>query len=333
MLFDSLQYCAYLQLDPARTIPDTPIPPPSDFTVISVTLGAQRDYLTSVKSWLAGDLAAVIIVTIDETLPQLEALIKPITDPRIHVYSVDSIPGINWRPAACEGIRRTQTPYVVLVDDDVIWGSGTLEHIAHAFANPDVGGVNTMQEVLPSGTQFTTWESFGALNLVRRNILHSFLAYFRDGDVLNLSGRTAGYRTKVLQREEFYFALMNDYWRDRHRIVTGDDNFLTSWVVRQGWNTRFLNQREAVVATSMNDDASYLKQLMRWSRDTARSYLRDFGFAIRTRSMSFLIYCLFKTVANYVSDLAVVVEIGVLSIITASPRGTVKADTLSHQQL
>lgn len=328
-----MQYCAYFRLDPAQNGTIGPIPPPSDFTVISVTLGAQRDFVTNVQSWLAGNLANVIIVTIDETFPQLQALMDTVADPRIHVYSVESVPGINWRPAACEGIRRTTTPYLVFVDDDVIWGSRTLEHIAYAFANPDVGGVNTMQEVHPNDLQFTIWESFGALNLVRRNILHSFLAYFRDGDVLNLSGRTAGYRTKVLQREEFYFALLNEYWRRRNLITTGDDNFLTSWVVQQGWKTRFLNQKEAVVTTSMNDDASYLKQLMRWSRDTARSYLRDFGFAIKTRRMSFLIYCVLKIIANYSSDLAVFAEIGILLVITASRRKYKKPNIVGHRQV
>lgn len=329
-----MQYYAYFRLDPARTGPNSGIPPPSDFTVISVTLGAERDYATNVQSWLSGNLAAVVIVTIDEAFPQLQALVHSAADSRIHLYSVvESVPGINWRPCACEGIRRTKTPYLVFVDDDVTWGPQTLEQIASAFANPNVVGVNTMQEVHPNGLQFTTWETFGALNLVRRNILHSFLAYFRDGDVLNLSGRTAGYRTNVLQREEFYFALMNEYWRGRHLITTGDDNFLTSWVVRQGWKTRFMNQKEAVIATSVNDDSSYLKQLMRWSRDTARNYLRDFVFAVTTRSIPLLVYCAFKIVANYASDLAIVAEIGTLLVITTSPRKYTMTDTVGHRQL
>ena len=258
---------------------------------------------------------------------------ESVADPRIHVCSIDSVPGVNWRPGAIEGIRRTKTPYLIFVDDDVAWGAQTLEYMAYAFANPDVGGVNTMQEVHPNSLRFTTWETFGALNLVRRNILHSFLAYFRDGDVLNISGRTAAYRTKILQREDFYFALMNEYWRGRYRIITGDDNFLTSWIVRQGWKTRFMNQKEAVITTSMNDDASYLKQLMRWSRDTARSYLRDFRFAIKTRRMSLLIYCVFKTAANYTSDLAVVVEILILLIITFYGKTSTKTDIVDSWEL
>ena len=328
-----MQYYAYFQLDPERIDPNGQTPGPSDFTVISVTLGAQRDYVTNVQSWLTEDLAAVVVVTIDETFPRLKALMDSVADPRIHVYSVKSVPGISWRPGACEGIRRTKSPYLVFVDDDVMWGSRTLKYIASAFGDPDVGGVNTMQEVHPNGIEFTTWETFGALNLVRRNILHSFLAYFRDGHVLNLSGRTAGYRKEVLQREDFYFALMNEYWRGRSRITTGDDNFLTSWVVRRGWKTRFLNKREAMIATSVNDDASYLGQLMRWSRDTARNYLRDLNFAISTRRRSYLIYCVLKILANYTSDLAVVTEIAILLIITVSQWEYTYTDTGGYREL
>ena len=327
-----MQYYAYLRLDLDKNGASGHVPPPSDFTIICTTLGTQSDLVTNVQSWLAANPAAVLIITIDETFPQLQALMESVVDPRLHLLSINSIPGINWRPGACEGIRRTKTPYLVFVDDDVTWGSRTLEYIAHAFANPDVGGVNTMQEVHPISLQFTTWESFGALNLVRRNILHSFLAYFRDGHVLNLSGRTAGYRTKVLQQEDFYFALMNEYWRGRDLINTGDDNLLTSWVLRKGWKTCFLNQREATIATSMNDDMSYLKQLMRWSRDTARNYIRDLGFAISTCRMSYLIYCVIKIVANYTSDLAVVAELIILLVITASRTSYTKTDIVNYGQ-
>lgn len=330
LLFDFIQYWAYLLLDPAQNGRSGPIPPSSDFTVISVTLGIQHDHATNVRSWLTCDLAAVVIITNDEAFPELQALMDSIADPRVHVYSV---PGSSWRLGACEGIRHSKTPYLVFVDDDVVWGSQTLEHMAYAFSNREVGGVNTMQEVHPNGLHFTTWETFGALNLVRRNILHSFQAYFRDGELLNLSGRTAGYRTKIIQREEFYFALMNEFWRGRYVINTGDDNFITSWVVRRGWKTRFLNQKEAMISTSVNDDASYLKQLMRWSRDTARNYLRDFGFAITSRRMSYLVYCIFKIMANYASDFAVIAEIGILLFITASWSSCTEADMVSYQRL
>lgn len=315
LLFDSVQYYAYLRFDSTQSSPSGPVPPPSDFTIISVTMGTQHNYARNAQSWLACNPMALVIVTNDRYLSQVQALAKSLANRKVHVYSV---PESGWRPVGREGIRHTKSPYLVFVDDDVIWGAETLGQIAHAFADSDVGGVNTIQEVYPSGLQFTLWETFGALNLVRRNILHSFLAYFRDGEVLNLSGRTAGYQTKILQQEELYSAITDEYWRGQHRINTGDDNFFTSWVVRRGWKTRFVNQKEAAIATYVNNDASYLQQLMRWSRDTARNYLLDLDFATRTHRWSLLTHYVYKTVANYASDIAVVGELGLLLMITAS---------------
>lgn len=223
----------------------------------------------------------------------------------------------SYRNSASECIRKTKTPFHVLVDDDVRWSPKTLQRIAIAMSDPAVGGVNTIQRVCPSGSRFTVWEMFGALNLVRRNILHSFVAYFADGHILNLSGRTAAYRTSIVQCEEFYTAFLNDYWRGRYHIRTGDDNFATSWVVQRGWKTRLVNDSDALIITTVNADKTYLKQLMRWSRDTARSYLRDAIFAIGHGNGSFRVYCVLKIVANYASDLALAIEVAMLLSLTA----------------
>lgn len=46
-----------------------------------------------------------------------------------------------------------------------------LQHLATGFGDASVGGITTAQQLVPQGAQFTSWESFGALDLVRRNIL------------------------------------------------------------------------------------------------------------------------------------------------------------------
>ena len=85
----------------------------------------------------------------------------------------------------------------------------------------------TMQKVRPvNGVRFTVWESVGALNLVRRNIIHSSLAYWNNGQVLNLSGRLYIYKTKISENDEFYHVLKNDLWLDKYPIRTGDDSFM-----------------------------------------------------------------------------------------------------------
>lgn len=253
-------------------------------------------------------------MTVAEKLEKVRTMLGSLGDPRIRVYSVQRA---NAREQASEGIRRTTTPFLVVVDDDVRFSPQTLQQLAAALSDPVVGGVTTIQQVCPSSGRFlTTWESFGALNLVRRNILHAFVAYFANGHVLNLSGRTTAYRTKIFQRQEFYSAFQNDHWRGLHHLRTGDDNFLTSWVVQRGWQTRFVNDRNALITTTVEADSTYLKQLLRWSRDTGRGYLRDSRFAVRSGDASFRFYCFMKILANYASDLAVTLDAAILLVVT-----------------
>ncbi|KAL8963645.1 MAG: hypothetical protein Q9193_000114 [Seirophora villosa] len=329
-MLDLVQYYGYLRLhcsqDPRRTKGSRP----DQITIVSWTLGDQSDYMLNVRSWLACGSGAVIIVTVAEKHDKVRAMMETLGDPRIRVYAVERA---DARKQASEGIRRTTTPFLAVIDDDVRVSPELLQQLAVALSDPVVGGVTTMQKVSPGTGRFlTTWESFGALNLVRRNILHSFVAYFANGHVLNLSGRTTAYRSKILQHEEFYSAFQNDYWRGRHRLRTGDDNFLTSWVVQRGWQTRFVNDQNALITTTVEGDSAYLKQLLRWSRDTARAYLRDTSFAIRRGDASFRLYCFLKVLANYASDLAVAVDVSLLLIVTIF-RGYGAVDSAQPPQL
>ena len=53
----------------------------------------------------------------------------------------------------------------------------------------------------------------------------------------------------------------------------------------------------------------YLKQLLKWLRDTARCYIRDAAFALRNREKRYLLRYLLNGVFNYMADCAVLVEI------------------------
>ncbi|KAI4195846.1 MAG: hypothetical protein LQ346_003337 [Caloplaca aetnensis] len=311
-----VEYYGFLQLGHDQDTQRKQECRPDQCTIISLTLGDQPDHVANVKSWLACGPGAVLVVTIAEKLEKVRVMLDSLGDPRIRVYSVRQA---SAREQVSEGIRRTTTPFLVVVDDDVRWSMQTLQQLAVALSDRVVGGVTTVQQVCPSSGRFlTTWESFGALNLVRRNVLHAFVAYFANGHVLNLSGRTSAYRTRIFQCPEFHSAFRNDYWRGRHHLRTGDDNFLTSWVVQRGWQTRFVNDPNALITTTVGADSTYLKQLLRWSRDTARGYLRDTRFALSSCNASFLFYCFMKTLANYASDLAVILDVGLLLVVTMS---------------
>ena len=309
-----MQYYGYFQYHRmSKRFPKLGISDSMDFTIVCCTLGTESSYLTNVRSWLACKPHKLIIATIHERLPDLQNLANALADQQVHIISV---PRPDWRQQACEAVRHVTTPYVVFVDDRVRWRPEMLQHLASGFGDPAVGGITTAERLVPQGARFTIWESFGALNLVRRNILHSYLAYFGNGNVLNLAGRTSGFRTHIIQQDRFYHAFQKDLWRGKYILRTGNDNFLTSWILRQGWKTQFLIHEKATVLAKVNADRSYLRQLMRWSRDTAKYYLRDLGFAIKTNDRMLLRKCIAKIGANYTSDFALVAEVGCLLIIT-----------------
>lgn len=305
LILDLLQYIGFLKLR-VSTSSNQPLTPESDVTVISATLGDEKNYINTVRSWLRCDPTAINIVTVEKAVNRMEALVKKLDDNRVDLYSVKS-PDI--RRQLVVGMQNTFTKLVVLVDDDSKWSPQTLSCLTYAFAEPSVGGANTTQYVLPRSKDFTMWESFGALNLVRRNILHSALAYFNNGQVLNLSGRTVAYRTSIIKNDEFFHAFLNDYWRGRYLIRTGDDSFITSWIIRRGWNTAFLNQPNSAIFTTVNDDLTYTNQVLRWSRDTARHYLRDLGFAFEANECRFYTRSFLNWTSNYATDFAVLGEL------------------------
>ena len=236
-----------------------------DVSLVSSTLGEEPLYEQSLRSWIASGVTDIIIVTIDDSFDHVQKILATMQDCRFRLFTV---PKADYRAQMSLGVRNVERGTIVFADDRTYWQVDTLSYMLAALEDPNVGGVNTMQSVIStngSPNELTIWESFGALNLVRRNILHSFVACVNQGQVLNLSGRTVAYRTKILQNEEFFTAYKSDYWRGTTLLRTGDDNFLTSWILHHGWRTSFVNNATATIKCSVCPDRRYLKQLTRWS--------------------------------------------------------------------
>lgn len=192
-----------------------------------------------------------------------------------------------------------------------------VNQLATFLSDPAIGGVTVPREITPApGKRLSGWEAFGALNQVRRRILHSALAYYHDGQVLNLAGGLTGARTSILQSDAYYNELRTETWLGRYKLVTGEDNTCTRFMVQRGWKTGFLNGDEARVFAGVSPDSKYLKQVKRWSRDTARSYLKDVHFALKSGVRRAYVYAFLNIVANYASDAAVLFELGYLLVYT-----------------
>ena len=204
-------------------------------------------------------------------LGPLQELAESVDPQRIRVVAV---PFANKRLQMARGIKEVTTDIIVFADDDAIWPPALLPYVLACFEDQKIGGVGTSQRVQPIGEKFTVWETLAAFRLTIRNIEIAASTHI-DGGVCCLSGRTAAYRTVILKDPEFIYGFTHDYWLDKYHLNSGDDKFLTRWMVSHGWSTYIQCCQEAELLSTMKPNWRFLKQVLRWTRNTWRSDMRS----------------------------------------------------------
>lgn len=278
VLFRFYRYLWYL-IRIAASLAYRPVPLPEnptyvaeeDVTIIVPTIDAGEEFKEAARSWLAGKPKEVIIVTEEKMLGPLQELANSVDPQRIRVITV---PYANKRLQMVKGIKEVTTDIIVFADDDAIWPPTLLPYVLACFEDQKVGGVGTSQRVQPVGSKFTVWEVLAAFRLTIRNIEIAASTHI-DGGVCCLSGRTAAYRTVILKDPEFIHGFTHDYWLDRYHLNSGDDKFLTRWMVSHGWSTYIQCCKEAELLSTMKPNWRFLKQVLRWTRNTWRSDMRS----------------------------------------------------------
>ncbi|GAA5876667.1 hypothetical protein JCM16303_003620 [Sporobolomyces ruberrimus] len=267
--------------------------PQEDVTIVVPTIDSDAHFLTAMRSWLVGQPYEILIITTFAVLPALEDLAAEMNredrekNPemykegllgrdgkgRVRVFGVDKA---NKRKQMTEGIKRTETDIIVFADDDAMWPPRLLPFVLACFEDLSIGGVGTSQVVAPLRVtgKLTVWETLAAFRLSIRNVEIAASSYL-DGGVPCLSGRTAAYRSIILKDPEFMTQFTNDYWRGKYHLNSGDDKFLTRWCVSHGWKTWVQVCKGAELRSTMKDDWTFLKQVLRWTRNTWRSDLRS----------------------------------------------------------
>jgi hyaluronan synthase len=245
-----------------------PIENDYDTTATIVTPVYMEDpvmFRMALDSWIANRperIIAVVDVT-DATCMQIARSYR-----EVDVIPID-IPG--KRPALAAGVDAATTELVVLVDSDVIWEPDVLRKLKMPFADPTIGGVGTRQHMYPTnGRRPTIWERIADIYLDIR-YADEVPATTRWGRAVScLSGRTAAYRTRLLQS-------MRDAFLGETFLGTpcmsGDDKRYTCLILQRGYHTwNQLNAR--VYSTFKPDFQGFVRQRIRWSRNSFRSDLR-----------------------------------------------------------
>ncbi|KAF9062743.1 hypothetical protein BDP27DRAFT_1385085 [Rhodocollybia butyracea] len=202
-------------------------------------------------------------------LGPLQDLANAIDPERIHVLTV---PFANKQLQMSHGIKNTTTDIIVFADDDSIWPPTLLPYVLACFEDQKIGGVGTSQRVQPCGKEMTVWEVLAAFRLLIRNIEIACSTHI-DGGLPCLSGRTAAYRTIILKDPEFLHGFTHNYWLGKYQLNSGDDKFLTRW------STYVQCCKETELLSTMKPNWRFLKQVLRWTRNTWRSDLRSFWMA------------------------------------------------------
>ncbi|GJJ77791.1 hypothetical protein EMPS_10150 [Entomortierella parvispora] len=245
--------------------------PEYDVTIIVPTIDAGEEFKEAAHSWLVNNPKEIIIITETKMRDALQELANSVDPTRIRVLTV---PKANKRLQMVEGIRNTTSEIIVFADDDAIWPPTALDYILACFEDPNMGGVGTSQTVKSVGRYQTVWEVLAGFRLTIRNIEIAASTHI-DGGVCCLSGRTAAYRTCILQDPAFQYEFTHDFWLGKYPLNSGDDKFLTRWMVFHGWNTYVQICKEAELLSTFKNNWRFVKQVLRWTRNTWRSDFRS----------------------------------------------------------
>jgi N-acetylglucosaminyltransferase len=240
------------------------------WTTVSVVVPAYREdpdiLLECLQTWLAQNPMEVIIVPdVDDV--EVQRRLRQVRDPRVRVLVFTHS---GKRSALGVGIRAAKGELVVLVDSDTRWMPGLLEAVQMPFADPSVGGVGTQQNVYQRTSSI--WRRIADW-LVNLRYYDYVPAMGRGGAVACLSGRTAAYRRSAVM--PVLENLENEFFLGR-RCVAGDDGRLTWLVIASGYKTVHQSSARALsmFPTSLR---AFIKQRVRWSRNSYRCYLTALG--------------------------------------------------------
>jgi hyaluronan synthase len=217
-------------------------------------------FAAAIESWLANDVDEVILVVDSSDTVCLNVAARyPVR------VVVTDVPG--KRDALRKGWRVASTELVALVDSDTIWAPDVATEVCKPFADPSIGGVGTRQSVHgSSGFLARITDMFLDHRYFDENASQSLLGKA----VSCLSGRTAVYRRHLLLAVEDEF--MGETFLGVP-CLSGDDKRLTTLILERGHLT-YMQRTAEVWSTFPNTWRVFVRQRLRWARNTWRSDLR-----------------------------------------------------------
>ncbi|KAI1170095.1 putative polysaccharide synthase Cps1 [Nemania sp. FL0916] len=248
------------------TIKPKPIQNPPTYSgkdvtvVIPTTFKCPPELIECLRSITASSPFEILIVTSNANVEILSSYAHE----KGFTVTVLGVEKLNKREQILKALPNVATPITVLADDDVFWPVKFLDTLLAVFEDPKCGAGGPLQRV-KRNTNPDVWNFLG-IGYLERRVFNNLATNAIDGSISTLSGRTAAYRTEIIQTEEFATYFLNDNWNGR-KVHIGDDKCLTRYVYNHGWNIVIQPDPRSTIETTVEPDMKgYLNQCMRWAR-------------------------------------------------------------------
>jgi parallel beta-helix repeat protein len=237
----------------------------NDVTVVISVYKPPARFENTLKSILSHKPNKLLVVSSMEGIEKVRATCAKF--PEVTLYEANVF---DKRSKLVVGIKQVKTKIVILTDDDVDWTSPSfLEKLVAPFQhNKKIGGVGCRQVGKIDGF-CDIWGIMADMRLAVR-MLELMATTWLDKGAPCISGRTAAYRTNILQCEEFYDYLQNEHFMGK-LLLSGDDKCITRFVTNHGHLIYHQLRDNCELITTFETGWAFFEQLKRWSRNTWRS--------------------------------------------------------------
>ncbi|KAI2630441.1 putative polysaccharide synthase Cps1 [Xylaria nigripes] len=227
--------------------------------IIPTTFKSPPELIKCLRSITACSPLTIIIVTSNANVE----LVARYCYNNAFDVTVLGVSRLNKREQILKAMPYITTDICVLADDDVFWPKDFLDYLLAVFEDPKVGAGGARQRVRreknPDG-----WNFLG-ISYLERRVWNNLATNAFDGSISTLSGRTAAYRSEILQTKEFSHYFQNDAWLGK-KLNSDDDKCLTRYVYSHGWNIAIQSDPRATIETTVEPDWKYILQCLRWAR-------------------------------------------------------------------